>query len=137
MKNVLKIDMVNSAIVMDRTFARKCVIVGSAEYEKLQVARQNYPTYRVMRREIKKNPSKECYRGLTYAYMEKYISTHSIGTEIMNKYNELRLRTECHSVRYPHIKKWFLEQFPEVNEFTISEDIEKEAKQINKNYLAA
>ena len=39
---------------------------------------------------------------------------------------EMRLISECHSVRYPTIKKWFLCAFPEVAEFGITESEKKE-----------
>ena len=35
----------------------------------------------------------------------------------MKTYKELRLIAECHSVRYPAIKKWFLETYPDVSKF--------------------
>ncbi len=104
---------------MDRAFAKASVIVGSEDYNMLQTARRDYPTYTVVRRRIKRNPNKECYKGLTYQYMENYIRTHH--EERMEEFQELRLISECHSIRYPTIKKWFLETFPEIAEFGISE----------------
>ena len=70
MKNVLKVDSVNKCLVMDRTFAKEAETVGSEAYMLLQNARRDYPTYTVVRRQIKRNSAKECYRGLTYEYME-------------------------------------------------------------------
>lgn len=69
MKNVLKVDSVNKCLVMDRTFAKEAETVGSEAYMLLQNARRDYPTYTVVRRQIKRNSAKECYRGLTYEYM--------------------------------------------------------------------
>lgn len=124
MANVLRIDRDNNTIIMDRAFAKASAIVGSEEYNMLQTARRDYPTYTVVRRKIKRNPNKECYRGLTYEYMEKYIRTHC--QERLPEYMEMRLISECHSVRYPTIKKWFLKAFPEIVEFGISEGEKKE-----------
>jgi hypothetical protein len=36
----------------------------------------------------------------------------------MEMYQEMRLRALCHSIRYAHIKKWFLEIYPEIDDFT-------------------
>lgn len=124
MVNTLKINRNENKIVMDRTFAKASEIVGSEEYNILQIARRDYPTYTVVRRTIKKNPNKECYRGLTYNYMEDYILTHC--ADKIDEYKEMRLISECHSVRYPTIKKWFLEAFPEVAKFGVSEIESKE-----------
>ena len=70
MKVTLKVDQENGRIVMNRTFANLAANVFSEEYKILQGARQDYPTYVVVRRTIKKNPNRECYRGLTYDYMQ-------------------------------------------------------------------
>lgn len=117
MKNVLKVDCASNNLVMDRTFAKAARIVGSKEYIMLQDARRDYPNFTVVRREIKRNAAKECYRGLTYKYMEEYIASHENAEALRKKYDELRLLAECHSIRYPTIKKWFLNTYPEVARF--------------------
>lgn len=122
MKNTLKINHVNRTIVMDRTFAKLAANTMTPEYEHLQVVRRDYPYYTVVRRQIKKNTTKESYRGLTYEYMEDYIMSHGTVEEIKERlktFDELRLISECHSKsrRYPVIKRWFLEQYPEIVQF--------------------
>ena len=84
----------------------------------LSDVKSTYGEYSIIQREIRKNPQKESYRGLTYAYMEHYILTHDKSGEIMKIYEELRLRALCHSIRYAHIKKWFLEIYPEIDDFS-------------------
>ena len=122
MKNTLKINHTNSTIVMDRTFAKLAENTMSAEYAHLQQVRKDYPTYTVTKRQIKRNGNKENYKGLTYEYMETYILSHGTSeTRIANlrEFNEMRLIAECHSkaFRYPVIKSWFLEKYPEVKNF--------------------
>ena len=119
MKNDLRIDFAKSHIVMSRNFEKCASIAGSEEYRRLQAVRQDYPTFSVVRREIKKAPSKETYAGLTYSYMENYIVNHDNADEIKKVYDELRLIGACHKVSYPTIKKWFLETYPEIVEFGI------------------
>ena len=119
MKNYAKINHADRTIVMDRTFAKNAAIVGSREYEQLQACRKDYPEYTVVHRTIKRNAAKECYRGLTYGYMEEYIASHDDAEERRSKYDELRLLAECHSIRYPRIKSWFLNTYPEVAEFGV------------------
>lgn len=62
MKNTLKINHAERTITMDRTFAKNAENTMSAEYSHLQSVRRDYPTYTVVRRQIKKNPNKECYK---------------------------------------------------------------------------
>lgn len=135
MKNRLWIDFTKNRIMMDRTFAEKCRDTRSAEYEHLQRVRQDYPEFSVQRREIKKNTSKETYAGLTYGYMEHYIITHEEAdtrAAVLAEYNELRLISECHkrSRRYPTIKKWFLEKYPQIAEFGMEKEKPAETPQM-------
>ncbi len=116
MKNYLKIDFYNSKIVMDRMFAKSARDVDSDAYNKLQRARADYPNYTVEIYGISRNKNKETYRGLTYAYMERYISLYDPDGSIRSEYDVLRLRAECHTIRYPAIKHWFLTKFPEVKD---------------------
>lgn len=125
MKNILKIDHVHCTIIMDRTFAKNAENTMSAEYAHLQSVRRDYPNYTVARRQIKKNPNKECYKGLTYAYMEAYIASHEDDENrklVLKEFAELRLIAQCHSKahRYPVIKQWFLDKYPEIATFGMS-----------------
>lgn len=122
MKNTLRINHIERKIVMDRTFAKNAEDTRSEEYAHLQNVRRDYPSYDVILRQIKKNPNKECYKGLTYDYMERYILSHEEKENmiaVLEEYRELRLISECHSKghRYPVIKKWFLNKYPEIEMF--------------------
>ena len=133
MKNTLKIDFENKTIIMDRTFAKNCSNTNSEEYAQLKRVRQDYPTFTVTTRHIKKNTQKETYAGLTYAFMEDYIINHETGEDlqkVMDEYDELRLVAECHSKghRYPAIKRWFLAKYPNITEFGMLK-IEVEGKE--------
>lgn len=128
MKNTLKINHENITLVMDRTFAKAASFVGSNEYNLLQDARRDYPSYQVTLRSIKKKEDKESYRGLTYKYMEDYIRSHANAAANMAEYHQQRLLAECHSIRYPNIKKWFLAMYPEVAQFGITEIPERKVE---------
>lgn len=122
MKTAINVDFLNNRIVMNRTFAKLASDVRSAEYEMLQKARHDYPTFSVEVRTIKRNPNKETYAGLTYKYMRDYISTHETGETrklVLAEFDEMHLISQCHSkaFRYPTIKKWFLAKYPAVAEF--------------------
>ncbi len=121
MKNTLKVDFSNNLIIMDRTFAKLCEDTNSGEYAKLQSVRKDYPDFKVLTRTIKRNPDKNTYKGLTYAYMEKYILNSGNDDEVkeaLSEYRKLREIGECHKGKsYPVIKKWFLERYPEIENF--------------------
>ena len=141
MKNTLKLDHAKRTIVMDRTFAKYAANTMSQEYAHLQTVRQDYPEYAVVQRKIKRNKTKECYRGLDYKYMEEYIKTHGSKEECaknLAEFEEKKLISLCHSTsrRYPTIKKWFLAKYPEVMEFGMPDE-EKKAAEAEEESAAA
>lgn len=124
MKNQLKVNHENKTLIMDRTFAKFAEDTRSDEYAHLQEVRRDYPDYTVVTRKIKRNLQKETYKGLNYEYMGKYILEHESeenALDVIKQFNELRTISRCHKqgVRYPTIKKWFLEKYPEIEEFGI------------------
>ena len=117
MKGTLYLEHFEKNIYISNPFARAAMSTKSEEYKMLIKVMATHPDYTVVRREIKKNPHKESYRGLTYAYMDGYIATHDPTGEIWKEYTELRHRAACHSIRYAHIKNWFLKVYPEIDDF--------------------
>ena len=125
MRNIT-INSKKRTIEVTKSFAKAASMYGTAEYKDLQEVRKDYPAYTVMRKTIRKNTNKESYKGLTYEYMEEYIMTHrtksQTSVEIMAEYDEMRIISECHSksFRYPAIKRWFLEKYPEITTLRIA-----------------
>ena len=108
------------------SFAKAAEDTFSPEYAHLQQVRKDYPLYQVIRKTIEKNPKKETYNGLTYKYMEAYIATHEpeeTRQKVLDEFEELRLISKCHAIgkRYPAIKKWFLEKYPQIAMFGVDE----------------
>jgi Sec7-like guanine-nucleotide exchange factor len=112
----LRIDHANKKIIIGKSFSHKQSDIESEEYKQLCSVVQNFPEYKVEVKQIKKNPHKESYRGLTYDYMEKYIQIRGTALDLEN-YNQLRLLAQCHSKRFPVIKQWFLKNYPEVEKY--------------------
>jgi len=138
MKNTLKIDRVKGLIIMDKTFAKLSENTRSEEYAHLQQVRQDYPTYTVVTRQIKKNPNKVTYKGLTYEYMFDYIMKYEpveTRRDVLTELDDMIFISKCHSQarRYPVIKNWFLEKYPEIAEFgmpTIDVPVENKIKKL-------
>ena len=57
-------------------------------------------------------PNKECWKGLTYEYMESYISMVDEDGSLMKDFQCLR-----QGCNYAVVKKWFLTALPEINNF--------------------
>ena len=98
--------------------------VGSSEYKKLQTARRDYPDFRVTTVTRKVKTQREAYKGLTYAYMEKYIAAHDDeACTIMAEYRMYRGTSEDPTAQLPdpytysEMKEWFLGKFEEIAKF--------------------
>ena len=130
MRNAIKVDFYNNTIIITREFAKLASDVRSQEYSMLQKARSNNPEYSVKVRTIKKNPNKETYKGLTYAYMERYIITHETreqATETLTKLAEMYQLAQCrrNGYGYATIKRWFLTRYPDVEKFGVEEAMKR------------
>ena len=132
-KSKIMVKYAEGVIEMNTTFAKMMQNPLSDEYALLLKTRQDFPTFTVSTREIKRNPNKDTYKGLTYEYMKNYIILHSSSEEkdtAVAEFDEKILISKCHGthLRYPTIKKWFLEKYPEVAKFCSSEDESEEQK---------
>jgi len=114
-------DHASQKIIIGKAFAKKQADIESDEYKKLCEVVLAFPKYKVVVKEIKKNPHKESYKGLSYQYMERYIGVKGTRND-RQEYEDMRLLSECHSKRFPVIKKWFLKKYPEVEKYGAREE---------------
>ena len=98
--------------------------VDSLEYKKLQNVRRDYPGFTVITVSRKVKTQRETYKGLTYAYMEKYIIAHDDNQQsIMAEYKMYRgisddpLMYIPNPYTYHEMKVWFLGKFEAVAKF--------------------
>ena len=134
MMNELTINDRNRTIEMTKKFANAAKRYGSREYEDLQNARKDYPRYKVVTRSTKKNNNND-FKGLTFAYMERYIKDHSKdNSKDSSKDNLLDFYTLCgrnkegkklmldgkkmiEHASYREVKEWFLKTYPEIEKY--------------------
>lgn len=127
-KNPIKVNFEKRIIIVSRSFAIRAASPNSKEYRQLTDVQMAYPAYKISVRTIQQ-PKNHHHKGLTYSYMEYYISTHENADERMAEYNEIRLRADCHSMKYANIRKWFLSAYPQIDDFT-PEDFKKEYESV-------
>jgi hypothetical protein len=134
-KSKLVVKYAENTIEMNTTFAKMMQNPLSDEYALLQRTRQDFPAFSVRKRQIKSNPKKDTYKGLTYEWMRHHIETREpeVTREVMlHEFDEMIYISECHSqrLRYPTIKKWFLTKYPDVAKFgTIEIPAEAQAEE--------
>lgn len=106
-----------------KTFAKAASRYGSEAYMELRSARNDFPDFKVVIRRMT-TKKQTCFKGLTYAYMEKYIEAHDDENRTaMKKFLDLRGQSDeakdalAESCSYKEIKDWFLAQYKEINQF--------------------
>lgn len=108
----------NTIEMPSKKYAHAASKYGSREYNEVQAARVDNPTYEVItRKTVKKNNN--TLKGLTYEVMEKYISNHDENGKIKKQYDFLRGNAEessC-SATYGEIRKWFLKTYPNYGKY--------------------
>lgn len=118
-------------IKMTKKFAKKAMDPSTKEYFELHRIMSENPSLKVETHTIKKNPHKESYKGLTYDYMREYINRHVTASELEKALYELDeqiFRSCCHSKRYPKVKEWFLNAYPEVEKYgVVTEKVESKS----------
>lgn len=121
MSNII-INNKKHTIEINKTFAKAASLFGSDEYNALQAARHDNPSFKVVT--VSKKTTKTEFKGLTYEYMEKYIAAHDDEEKsIMAEYEMLRGKSDAaqdamaEAADYDMIKEWFLMTFPAISKF--------------------
>ena len=85
---------------------------GSDMYQDLKAARADFPAFRVVIKATAKKKGE--FKGLTYSYMEQYISEHDETGAVKKEFDLLRGKADEFTVpaSYGQIKKWFLSKYP-------------------------
>lgn len=121
------IDYATSTISLSSAFAKKAMFPGTQEYRQLQEVRRDYPNFTQTVHKFKSNMKQERYRGLTYDYMRTYILLNDpCAATALAEFEKMIEISKCHSIRYPVIKSWFLNRYPEIVAYGTNIDSMKE-----------
>jgi hypothetical protein len=125
MKNIV-VDYREGTIILSSAFERKAFTPGTAEYAQLMEVRHEFPDFRLSTRQFKTNTKQDRYKGLTYDYMRWYIGNveGDNAPAVLSGLEDLIDISRGHSTckRYPVVKKWFLNRYPEFATFGMTEE---------------
>ncbi len=125
MKNIV-VDYREGTIILSSAFERKAFTPGTAEYAQLMEVRHEFPDFRLSTRQFKTNTKQDRYKGLTYDYMRWYIGNveGDNAPAVLSGLEDLIDISRGHSTckRYPVVKKWFLNRYPEFAEFGMTDE---------------
>ena len=113
-------------ITLSSAFERKAFTPGTSEYAQLMEVRHEFPDFRLATRQFKTNTAQDRYKGLTYDYMRWYIgkTEGENAASVLIGLEALIDISKGHSTgkRYPTVKKWFLNRYPEFATFGMTEE---------------
>ena len=120
--NGININRNASTIELTKKFDKLASRYGSEEYNMLQAARRDYPTFRVT---VKAAPkSNDALKGLTFDYMRDYIAKHDgDDSPVMGEFLALIGDTDearelgIGSESYGTVRAWFLTTYPVFKSF--------------------
>ena len=122
----LVVDYANGVISLSSAFEKKAFTPGTSEYAQLMAVRNDFPGFRLATRQFKTNTKQDRYKGLTYNRMREYIKRveGDDAPAVLEGLEDLIEISKCHSTckRYPSVKKWFLERYPDVATFGMTDE---------------
>ena len=129
-------NVMTKKIEMTKTEAAKAGKIDTEKYEELCTLMNRFPTFEI---EIVKTSTKSVdhLKGLTYEYMENYIKSHN--EELLVEFYELCGKDENGKkldfgikLSYGEVRMWFLEQFPEIENFEARKKLDDKMEAIRK-----
>ena len=120
-ENSIRIVRTNRTIEVSKSFDKAASRFGTREYEAMQQVRKDYPDFTIVVKTVRTKA--DHFKGLTYDFMEKYITSHDDADKRLAEFNDLRGKSEeaqaygaaAHS--YGKIKAWFFKNYPEIEAF--------------------
>jgi DNA-binding NarL/FixJ family response regulator len=113
--NAFTLNHNSKTIIITKKYAHQSSVPNSSEFAELKELKSVYRDYSVIVRTTSRKKSKTS--KITLANMRAYISKHDASGTIMTEF-ETVVKESDESIEYNGffgIKKWFLEQYPELN----------------------
>lgn len=129
-------NLLTKKIEMTKTEAAKAGKFETKEFEELSALMDRFSSYEIVI--VKTNTkSVDHLKGLTYEFMENYIKAHK--EELLTEFYELCGKDEKGKkldfgikLSYGEVRMWFLEQFPEIENFEARKKLDDKMDAIRK-----
>ena len=129
-------NLMEKKIEMTKAEAAKAGKMGTDKYNELAALMERFPNFEIAI--VKTNTkSVDHLKGLTYEYMENYIKAHN--EELLVEFYEFCGKDEKGKnlqfgvkFSYGEVRMWFLEQFPEIENFDARKSLDNKMDEIRK-----
>ena len=129
-------NLMEKKIEMTKAEAAKAGKMGTDKYNELAALMERFPNFEIAIVKIN-TKSVDHLKGLTYEYMENYIKAHN--EELLVEFYEFCGKDEKGKklqfgvkFSYGEVRMWFLEQFPEIENFDARKSLDKKMDEIRK-----
>lgn len=129
-------NLMEKKIEMTKAEAAKAGKMGTDKYNELAALMERFPNFEIAI--VKTNTkSVDHLKGLTYEYMENYIKAHNEALlaefyEFCGKDEKGKKLQFGVKFSYGEVRMWFLEQFPEIENFDARKSLDKKMDEIRK-----
>lgn len=115
MKNIkgIRIDNINSIIVMNYKFAAAAEKFGTPEYNLLRDIKADNPYMRTEVRAGRKRTTCNASKRLTYENMKTYIRVQKNSKELLAAFENAVQESKPQPSPYAFVRDWFVKQFPD------------------------
>lgn len=131
----MKINYKSKTIELTTSENKKSSKVGSDEYNVLLEVRKQNPGFEVVviKRTVHRTARPmDRLKGLTFDYMTNYAQNHGSDKQKQELNEKLKRNKDGLTVKsesYAKVRKWFLEQFPEIKSYCGNSETKEDEKQ--------
>ena len=115
----VRVNYSNKTIVITKKFAKKIENPLSDEFNEFMGLCGKLAGFEVVVKASVKRTKKDTLKGLNYDFMRQYIERHDDEDKSkMAQFKRITVKNEDNlsTKKYGEVKKWFLEQYPEICE---------------------
>lgn len=114
MNKNIKFDVITNTIIITKSFYEASMEFGSEEQRIIADIKKEYPDMKIVLKSSNTGNRKSEYKGLTYAYMRKFIRTMDkenliVFEDVIAHYEQFGYTS---GKLYQCVKEWFLENYP-------------------------
>lgn len=114
MKNNIRFDFITNTITVNKGYYEKVCMPGTDEHKEFMQLKADYPNMRIALRKVNAGNRKSTTKGLTYAYMRRFIAL--MDSKNLSTFDRVQLHYEMYeedrTVVYHYVKDWFIRTYP-------------------------
>lgn len=117
MKRNYRVDFASMTLYITKEFSERMYDATSAEYKTYKRLVKDLPNLTIEHITHRSPSNRKSKRGLTYKNMKDYILLYKNANELLKMFALAITLSKIQPSPYAFVKRWFLEQFPDYENF--------------------